>query len=238
MAQNVQPVRAAIEFLPEHLGDQTAYTFAIVVARYHNSWIWVRHRDRTTWELPAGHLESGETAEQAANRELYEETGAVSFDLKPVVSYRGELYGSLVFGKVFFAEIQVLGVLPDFEIKEIRTFQEIPPNLTYPKLQPLFYQYVMNQLDESGFVALTQMPNIGITLAEHLHLAGIKNPEELRSLGSEKAFLRIQALMPDACLSQLYALEGAIQGIRWHSLDHGRKEELRHFYNQLNPSSL
>ncbi len=238
MAQNVQPLKPEIEFLPDHLPDQTAYTFAIIVARYCNSWIWVRHRDRSSWELPAGHLEPGETADQAANRELYEETGAVSFDLKPVVSYRGKLDGSPVFGKVFIAEIIELGVLPYYEIQEIRSFQEIPLNLTYPLLQPIFYQYVMNQLDESGFIALTQMPNIGITLAEHLHQAGIKNPEEFRSLGSEKTFLRIQAFMPDACLSQLYALEGAIQGIRWHSLDHGRKEELRHFYNQLNPSSL
>jgi 8-oxo-dGTP diphosphatase len=238
MAPNVQPVRPDIEFLPAHLSDQTAYTFAIIVARYRNSWIWVRHRDRTTWELPAGHLEPGETADQAAQRELFEETGAISFDLESVVSYQGTYEGAAVFGKIFLAEIHELGELPDFEIVEVHTFMDIPLNLTYPNLQPQFYQYVMNQIDESGFNALTQMQNIGITLAEHLHQAGIKNPEEFRSLGSEKAFLRIQAIMPDACLSQLYAMEGAIQGVRWHSLDHGRKEELRFFYNQLNPSSF
>jgi hypothetical protein len=30
----------------------------------------------------------------------------------------------------------------------------------------------------------------------------------------------------------LYALEGAIQGIRWHNLPKARKEELLHFFNQ------
>jgi DNA transformation protein and related proteins len=31
----------------------------------------------------------------------------------------------------------------------------------------------------------------------------------------------------------LFALEGAIQGIRWHNLDKNRKTELTEFYNRL-----
>lgn len=59
---------------------------------------------------------------------------------------------------------------------------------------------------------------------------GITTPEELRSVGSREAWLRIKAIDPSACLMRLSALEGAIQGIRWHALDPGIKAELKSFY--------
>ncbi|MDX9943136.1 MAG: TfoX/Sxy family protein [Bacteroidales bacterium] len=77
---------------------------------------------------------------------------------------------------------------------------------------------------------LTQLPNLGKTLAVKLIQAGIHNPIELQSAGAENAFLRIRAIDPDACLNMLLALEGAIQGIRWHNLDPSRKEELKAFF--------
>jgi len=237
MAQNVQPLNGEVTFLGKHLDDQRAYTFAIIVARFQGSWIWVRHRERITWELPAGHLEPGETADEAARRELFEETGALDYNLTPVVSYQGTYNGQTVYGKIFYAFVRELGPLPKFEIAEIAFFNEIPAYLTYPVLQPLFFKKTMQSMDEQGLINLTGMPNIGITLAEHLIVAGVHSPEELQALGTEEVFRRIQSLMPDACISQLYAIEGAIQGVRWHSLDSVRKEELRNFYNQLNPSN-
>jgi predicted nucleic acid-binding OB-fold protein len=37
----------------------------------------------------------------------------------------------------------------------------------------------------------------------------------------------------NACLNVLFALEGAIQGIRWHILDDRKKNELKEFYDCL-----
>jgi 8-oxo-dGTP diphosphatase len=237
MASTIQPGNQDIRFF-ETTGDESVdYTFSIIVSRYRSQWIWVRHRDRDTWELPAGHVEKGERALEAARRELYEETGALDYVIKPVVSYEGTYLGNQVFGCIFLAEIDELGDLPEFEIRERGFFPDLPGPLTYPRIQPLFFSYVKDRLDENGFAELTSLPNIGITLAEHLILAGIKNPKELHNLGTEKTFERIATFDTNACISQLYAIEGAIQGVRWHALDSQRREELRQFYNQLNPSS-
>lgn len=80
--------------------------------------------------------------------------------------------------------------------------------------------------------ALTEMPNVGKVLAQKLIEVDINTPNELISTGSENAFIRIRTVDPGACIDMLYALEGAIQGIRWHSLSPGRKEELTAFFRQ------
>lgn len=78
---------------------------------------------------------------------------------------------------------------------------------------------------------LGELPNIGTTLAEKLKLAGIENAGQLKLLGAEKAFIKIKSIDKTACLSTLCAIEGAIQGKRWHDLDKWRKEELKGFFS-------
>ena len=80
-------------------------------------------------------------------------------------------------------------------------------------------------------VALNQLPNIGKVVAEKLIQVGINTPEQLKAIGSEKAFIRIQTIDETACLSMLQALEGAVQGIRWHDLPKERKDELKEFFH-------
>ena len=78
---------------------------------------------------------------EAAQRELYEETGALDFTIDPVVSYEGIYNGNQVFGMIFLAELLELGPLPDFEIGEIGFFKGMPDSLTYPEIQPAFFNY-------------------------------------------------------------------------------------------------
>ncbi len=80
---------------------------------------------------------------------------------------------------------------------------------------------------------LTDLPNIGNTLAEKLIIAGIETPEHLFSNGSENAFIKLITIDQNTCINQLYALEGAIQGIRWHNLSPDRKHELQEFFKAV-----
>ena len=74
---------------------------------------------------------------------------------------------------------------------------------------------------------LSSLPNIGKTLEEKLIKVGINTPEELISLGSENALIRIREIAQSGCYNMLCALEGAIQGIRWHGLTKEKKKELK-----------
>ena len=82
--------------------------------------------------------------------------------------------------------------------------------------------------------SLTDLPNIGKTLAKKLNAVGIKTKQELSEIGSEEAIIRIAVLENSGtCTNMLYALEGAIHGIRWHGLDNQRKQELKEFYRAM-----
>jgi DNA transformation protein len=88
----------------------------------------------------------------------------------------------------------------------------------------------VNKKSGDGLAAL---PNIGKDLSQKLHTLGINTPEELKALGTERAYLQVKSLDPGACFSLLCAIEGAIQGIRWHSLPEGRKHELKEFFKMV-----
>jgi DNA transformation protein and related proteins len=75
--------------------------------------------------------------------------------------------------------------------------------------------------------------NIGKTLSDKLIAAGINSIEDLKSVGSENAFIRIRTFDPSACLNMLYALEGAVRDIRWHNLEASTKNELKDFFDSL-----
>jgi DNA transformation protein len=80
---------------------------------------------------------------------------------------------------------------------------------------------------------LSQLPNIGKKLEELLMQAGITDPAELQKLGSKAAFERLLLIDETACMNKLYALEGALQGIRWHHLSEDDKKSLREYFHSL-----
>lgn len=78
---------------------------------------------------------------------------------------------------------------------------------------------------------LSGLPNIGKEVERQLQEAGIGSFEELKVLGAEQAWLKIQEMDESACIHRLLALEGAICGVKKTLLPDERKAELKEFYN-------
>jgi len=81
---------------------------------------------------------------------------------------------------------------------------------------------------------LADLPNIGKVLKRNLLEVDVKTPDELRSVGSREAFLRIRATVdPGACLHVLHGIEGAIRGVPDSELPQDVRDELRVFHRSL-----
>ena len=104
--------------------------YAVILARTEGKWVFCRHRDRTTWEAPGGHRDPGEDILTTARRELWEETGATEFTIRPVCAYSVTDYGML-----FAADITSFEPLC-FEIEELLITDSPPDSWTYPDIQP------------------------------------------------------------------------------------------------------
>jgi DNA transformation protein len=78
--------------------------------------------------------------------------------------------------------------------------------------------------------------NIGDEIEARLSEVGIDSLEKLEKMGSRQAFMRLLTIDPEACLNLLYALEGAIEGIRWHDLSREIKQELLQFHKMAQMS--
>ncbi len=139
-----------VDFFDLGVIPEADVTFVVMVARCQDRWIMVRHRERTTWEIPGGHREPLESLDQAARRELYEETGAVEFSITPVCGYGVTRGTEQSFGQLYLADVTQIGLLPPTEIAEIKRVAELPADcdLTYPLIQPLLNQRVLQYLWE------------------------------------------------------------------------------------------
>lgn len=129
------------------LGYFEEYKYVVILSEYNGKIVLSRHKERTTRETQGGHIEQGETPLDAAKRELYEESGAVDFEIKPLCDYRAwnEETGHGANGVVFHAVIREFGAIPDSEMAEIREFTELPENFTYPAITPVLFAHLMRK---------------------------------------------------------------------------------------------
>lgn len=126
--------------------------FAVIMTKFNGHWLYVRHKDRNTWEIPGGHREENENINDTASRELFEETGATKFKLTPVCVYSVETDENVEytesFGQLFYSEVETLDSILHFEIVETKLFDDIPDNLTYPLIQPFLHKKILEFLNK------------------------------------------------------------------------------------------
>lgn len=120
--------------------EEDKLKFAVITAEYKDKWVFVKHKERETWEVPGGHREEKENIYVTASRELIEETGAKEFSMIPICIYSVDKGEGESYGQLFYSKIHHLGELPELEIGEIKLFDNMPENLTYPLIQPHLFR--------------------------------------------------------------------------------------------------
>lgn len=123
-------------------------SYVVIAARHKDGWIFVRHRRRGGYELPAGHPEPGESTVEAAVRELTEETGARGFVMQPVTYYSVDSGSGRLYGRLFYAEVEELGEITDTsEIDFVKIFRRLPRRLSLPEVMTFLYKLAQQRFD-------------------------------------------------------------------------------------------
>ena len=116
--------------------------YAVIISKTTGKWIFCKHKERDTYEVPGGRRELGENIFDTAKRELREETGAVEFDIKPICVYSvkgktrvNENAEDESFGMLFVADVFSFEELHS-EIEKILITDTLVEDWTYPLIQP------------------------------------------------------------------------------------------------------
>ena len=123
--------------------EDSLLKFAVIISHVGEKWVFCKHKDRDTYEIPGGHREPGESILETARRELREETGAVEFEMHPICVYsvtgrtRAVDSDEETFGMLFHARIISFEKELHSEIDRIELFDTLPEKWTYPQIQPL-----------------------------------------------------------------------------------------------------
>lgn len=128
--------------------------FAVIISKTDGKWVFCKHKERNTLEVPGGRREKGESILETARRELREETGAIDFRLLPVCVYSVKGKNSInktdediSYGMLFVSEVFSFGEI-NSEIERIVISEELPDNWTYPQIQPK----LMAEAERRGFL--------------------------------------------------------------------------------------
>ncbi len=122
------------------LGTLFPLRFVVVCSFCRGRYLLSYHSGHQAWETQGGHIEANETPEEAARRELAEESGVTDAELVPVCDYEAWDEGGAANGRVFAAVVRAPGKLPASEMSAVALFDALPGNLTYPKVTPVLFE--------------------------------------------------------------------------------------------------
>ena len=141
-----------LQFSQDEPSESASCDEIVVVAWHEDQLVLVRKNDEETWSFPACEPAEDEDAADAAERVMYEQTGAEEFQLYPLTYYSYTEGRQERNGQLFTAEIIDYEDLPEeSEITEILLFDELPEesDLSNPFLHPELYKYVLECLRNS-----------------------------------------------------------------------------------------
>ncbi|MFS1517531.1 RNA deprotection pyrophosphohydrolase [Bacillus sp. SCS-151] len=102
-----------------------------VICRFYKQWLVTNHATRGL-EFPGGNVEEGETPEQAAIREVKEETGGNIIDLQYIGQYMVMGKEKKIIKNIYFANINSIEEQPTYyETKGPVLLDHLPDNIAY-----------------------------------------------------------------------------------------------------------
>lgn len=122
--------------------------YVVIMAEFQEKWVLVRHKDRDTWEIPGGHIEEGEKHITAAKRELFEETGALEYEISPICLYSVKKDNKSSYGVLYYASVNKIDDILKYEIIDRKLVSKIEGNLTYPDIQPILAKMVEKYISQ------------------------------------------------------------------------------------------
>lgn len=118
-------VQLSFEYLPFSIAPKHVW----VICKYKDKWLLTIHKKRG-FEFPGGKVEPGESPEEAARREVMEETGASISSLHYLGQYKVKAKLDLIIKNIYFAKIEQLHDRETFfETEGPILFEELPSNI-------------------------------------------------------------------------------------------------------------
>ena len=128
--------------------------FAVIISKTNGKWVFCKHKERNTYEVPGGHREENENILETAKRELKEETGALNYTVSPICVYsvtgknKVNETGEETYGMLFFADIKSLENELHSEMEKVLITDSLVENWTYPLIQPK----LIEEAKKRGFI--------------------------------------------------------------------------------------
>ena len=128
--------------------------FAVIITKTNGKWVFCKHKERNTFEIPGGHREDNETILETAKRELSEETGALDFSISPLCVYsvigknNVNETGEETYGMLFFADVKTFENELHSEMEKVLITDTLVENWTYPLIQPK----LIEEAKQRGFI--------------------------------------------------------------------------------------
>ncbi|MEA1887198.1 MAG: NUDIX domain-containing protein [Bacteroidota bacterium] len=132
-----------IQFHSSGYYPECGFRYVVIGARYKDKWVFIRHKHRNSYEIPAGHINSDEDTDMAAGRELQEETGAIKYKIECISTYTIIENNELRAGRLYYAEIESIGQeWDDSEIEKLLFSDVLPTVLSFPYVQTVLFDYL------------------------------------------------------------------------------------------------